>query len=390
MRRWSSASTVALIAATTLASCTSANGTGDRGSGTPSSTTTLLPAPSTEPPRIPSATELPGEEVLLEFADEHHAFALLSVCDRPAGPPCAFRIAVLADGGDWELRDTPLPPAGREGAGHSLTVAGPGSARLSAVDPEGGTRSWLTTDGARTWRPAPQEPAAPTGEIPRGAELLLDGPVRVLMPDTAVYRDLAAQPPLIRPGRPQRLADGSHWTAGEDPDTGRVLIARTEDHGRGWRLLGPLPTPSGHGDDVRIRTLVTGPGTLYAFETGALLTDVFTGSSAEALVAIHRSTDDGRTWKRAWSGGGGAAPRSLIGTPIAAADGSLTVYADNGIHTSRDGGGTFEITRPGPPPEEPSLTRAGYLLTDLGLPGHYRISADGFSWHTLILGGDPA
>jgi hypothetical protein len=81
-------------------------------------------------------------------------------------------------------------------------------------------------------------------------------------------------------------------------------------------------------------------------------------------------------------------PASVFGSPIAAADGTLVVYADDSIYVSEDGGSTFTISRPGPPPEEPALTRAGYLLTDLDHAGHYRISADGFSWHTIVLGSE--
>ncbi|MDT0443143.1 sialidase family protein [Streptomyces johnsoniae] len=375
---------VVLLAATLLA-CTAEQQDRPGPTEAPSPSATLLPTPSAEPPRIPSATELPGQDVLLRFADAAHAFALLTDC-RDDGA-CAVRAAVLADDG-WQLRDTPAGATVGDGTDHTLQVAGPGSARLSQRDAEGHEESWLTTDGGATWQPAPAEPAGTAPEIPSGALLVADEQVNVLMPDTAEYKVLAEQPPLTGIDRLDLLADGTYWTRGKDRGTGEPAAAVTRDLGRTWELLPPLPTPPGHGHHAELRALVAAEDALYAFETGVLLSDVYRGTTAGSLIAVHRSADDGRTWERVWTGGGGASPRSLLGTPIAAADGSLVVYADDGIYTSRDGGATFETTRPGPPPEEPALTPGGYLLTDIGNPGHYRISADGFTWHTLILGGN--
>ncbi|MDT0342494.1 beta propeller repeat protein [Streptomyces litchfieldiae] len=387
MRRGSSVATVLLLAAALLSCSSSSEPDEDRDTEPPPPSAEPLPTPSTEPPRVPSATELPGRDVWLQFADERNAFALLTVCETDSGP-CAFRLAVLEDGIGWELRDTPLPAADPDGRHHNMEVAGPGSARVSAQHEDGTVESWLTTDGGRTWQPAGAAADGTAEEIPEGAELSLGDGIRVLMPDTAEYRRLAEQPPLADLTWPAATGDGSYWTSGTDPDTGERAIALTEDRGRGWRVLAPLPTPAGH-EDAQTREVVAGPGgVLYAFETGVVMTDVFSGSSAELLVAVHRSEDRGESWERVWTGGGGATPRSLLGTPIAAADDTLTVYADDGIYTSHDHGRSFDVTRPGPPPEEPDLTRAGYLLRDLGIPGHYRISADGFTWHTLILGGN--
>ncbi|ARQ68776.1 WD40/YVTN/BNR-like repeat-containing protein [Streptomyces marincola] len=406
MRQRPGLAAVAMLA-TALLACTP-GGTEEPGRPTPSAPAPVsppTPMPSAEPPRIPSADGMPAQDVALQFADPAHAFALLTDCpDRGA---CTISLAVLEDGGGWHLRDTPLRGTAGDGTDRALEVAGPGSARLIQRDGTGGTKSWLSTDGGRTWRTASAKPTGTTEEIPEGATLVAgdtDAPgdiwdswdawdtggngeqVEVLMPDTAEYRVLAEQPPLDVVRRLGQLPDGTYWAQGHATGNGDPAVAVTRDRGRSWELLAQPPTPPGHSHNAEVRSLVAAGDALFAFETGVLLADIHRGTTAGALIAIHRSDDGGRSWERVWTGGGGTVPRSLLGTPIAAADGSLVVYADDGIFTSRDGGVSFENTRVGPPPERPALTRAGYLLTGLGTPGHYRISADGFTWHTIVLG----
>lgn len=352
-----------------------------------------VPSPSQEPPPIPSASGLPGRVIGLDLADTSSGFALLADCPpSPAGEGgCAYHVAVLVSAAAWEIRDAPLPAGDPRGLGAVIEAASPGHARLTVP---GGfaeeDRVWVTADGGRTWQPAPPGPSGTVGRVPPGAALTKtdDGAVAALMPATAELRTLAQQPPLTGTGEPGLLPDGRHWIAGTDPASGLPAVAVTAPDGGGWQPLAPLPVPEGYGQRVTPRgtELAAGPGGLYAFLTGPM-PGLTTGRHGAGLLAIDVSDDGGRSWERVWTRAQDARPGSLSGVPIPAADGSLLVYAQDAIYVSRDGGRTFGVDRPGTPPEEPSLTRAGYLLRDLGQPGYYRVSADGFSWRTVVLAG---
>ncbi|MGP4112990.1 hypothetical protein ACTWP5_19025 [Streptomyces sp. 4N509B] len=358
------------------------------------------PAPSVEAPRVPSAPELPGRVLGLDFADEEHGFALLAECrqtlPRGAGRDCAFGVAVLDGDGAWRLREAPMGDGDLDEFGFLVEAASPGHARLSAQgDPYdlGDDAVWVTRDAGRSWTSGEARPEGTVAAIPDGARLSLttDGLV-ALMPETAAYRLLREQPRLTDLGEPRPLGDGRHWVAGRDPETGDPALAVSRASGRGWRTLAPLPTAPPFRNLVRHRDvwLAAGPDGLYALENG--LSDEPDGGTSslygDSLLGIHVSEDDGRSWRRVWRHlDGDSRPGALLGTPMTATDGSLRVYGYDAIYVSRDGGYTFAVERPGPPPEEPLLTRAGYLLTDLTNPGHYRLSADGFTWHTVVLGG---
>jgi hypothetical protein len=224
---------------------------------------------------------------------------------------------------------------------------------------------------------------------------LVDERLAALMPRTAEYRVLERQPPLEQLATPGLLPDGRRWVPGVDPVTGAPALAVSQDQGRGWRVLAPLPTAPAFLGSVSHNELrlTAGPDGLYAFESGVADPSggagTQTGMYGSTLLGIHVSGDDGRSWQRVWTHEDSSSrPGSVVGTPIAAADGSVWVYGHDAIHVSRDGGRSFAVERPGPPPEEPGLTRAGYLLTDLDLAGHYRISADGFTWSTIVLGSE--
>jgi hypothetical protein len=359
--------------------------------------------PSIEAPVIPSDAELPGRVVALDFADDSHAFALLADCQSslPYGATrgCSYHLAVLdSAAGTWEVRDTPLPTGDLNEFGFVVEAASPDHARLSSVTGDVldnvGDTVWLTDDAGRTWQRGKAGTSGTVEGIPRGASLTLvrDG-LAALMPGTGEYRLLERQPPLRELGPPGLLPDGRHWVAGIDPATGAPAIAVSQDEGRGWRQLSPLPTAPAFTGNVSHRELrlAAGPDGLYAFESGVPDPEGGIGTSfyGSTLLGVHVSGDDGRSWQRVWTYEDGTSrPGSVFGMPIAAADGSLLVYGDDAIYVSRDGGRSFTVERPGPPPEEPELTRAGYLLTDLDHTGHYRISADGFSWHTIVLGSE--
>jgi hypothetical protein len=83
-------------------------------------------------------------------------------------------------------------------------------------------------------------------------------------------------------------------------------------------------------------------------------------------------------------------PRSLLGVPIAAADGSLTIHGEDGVWRSIDQGRSF--TRAGDsrgPTGWVATTSLGYLYGDALGAGRYRISADGVRWTTFDMGDGP-
>ncbi|MGP3967972.1 hypothetical protein [Streptomyces sp. 6N223] len=366
---------------------------------------TPTPAPSVQAPLIPSDAALPGQVIALDFADDSHGFVLLADCQDglPYGTArgCTYSLAALdGESGTWELRDTPLPTGDRTEFGFVVEAASAGHARLSSVTgavlDDIGDTVWVTDDAGRSWRRGDAGTSGTVPAIPEGSHVaLVDERLAALMPRTAEYRLLERQPPLEELSTPGLLPDGRHWVAGVDPVTGASALAVSQDEGRGWRTLAPLPTAPAFAGSAGYRELrlVAGPDGLYAFESGVADhggdSDAQAGLYGSTLLGIHVSGDDGRSWQRVWTHEDSSSrPGSVIGTPIAAADGSLVVYGDDAIYVSRDGGRSFAVERPGPPPEEPALTRAGYLLTDLDHAGHYRVSADGFTWSTIVLGSE--
>jgi hypothetical protein len=404
----------AVLAAAALLGCSSGSGPAADGEGA-GPTPTPTPAPSLQAPLIPSDAALPGQVISLDFADDGHGFALLADCQDglPYGVTrgCVYRLAAL-DGasGSWELHDTPLPTGDRHEFGFVVEAASAGHARLSSVTgavlDEIGDTVWVTDDAGRTWRRGDAGASGTVAAIPGGSHVaLVDERLAALMPRTAEYRVLERQPPLEQLATPGLLPDGRHWVPGVDPVSGAPALAVSQDEGRGWRVLAPLPTAPAFLGSVSHRELrlVAGPDGLYAFESGVADDGGGggggigvggsgagqTGIYGSRLLGIHVSGDDGRSWRRVWTHEDSASrPGSILGTPIAAADGSVWVYGDDAIYVSRDGGRGFVVERPGPPPEEPALTRAGYVLTDLESAGHYRISADGFTWSTIVLGAE--
>ncbi|SOD61049.1 hypothetical protein SAMN06297387_102465 [Streptomyces zhaozhouensis] len=385
---------VLVLTALTLLSCTSAEQATDdpAASGTPGATP--APEPSADPPPIPSETQLSGQVAQLSFAGPDHAAALLVECLHAATRHegnCSYRVAVLDEDG-WVTRDTPLPTTPAANSLFTVEAVGERGVRVSS-----GQEDWLSTDGGARWRS--DSPSAgpdgrtaraiPEGAVPRPAGQDPDErALEVLSPDDARPRRLAGQPPLTELGRPGRLPEGGWWVAGLDPETGQPDIAITLDAGREWERLRLLErAPEADRRSVNSLVLAAGPEDWYVLASGSATLEPGSSSAlATTLLAIYRGSDDGTGWERVWSPSAGPGPHSLVGTPIAADDGSLTVYSFDAIYRSDDRGHTFEVTRPGAPPELPELTPAGYLLTDLSQPGHYRISTDGFTWRTVVLG----
>ncbi|WP_062206959.1 hypothetical protein [Streptomyces sp. NBRC 109706] len=405
MARRSPLPKVLLLATLALLSCTATEQPTDDPAASEAPTPTPRAVPSSTPPPIPSAPELSGQVTQLSLAGPDHAAALLIDCaptdgtDGPDGPEngsaarghCVYRVAVL-EGDRWGIRETPLPTTPGGGSLYTVEAVGTGALRVSSGD-----RDWVSTDGGLHWAPAPPTapetvPEIPPGAVPRPAGLSADDrALEVLLPETAEARRLAEQPPLTELGRPGPLPGGGWWVAGLDPETAEPDIAVTRDAGRGWQRLGLLdaaPTPHPH--DVNSLVLAAGPTDWYVLASGNAAVGTGGAALTTSVLTVYRSSDEGASWRPTWSAGSGPGPQSLVGTPIAGADGSLTVYSFDAIYTSTDRALSFAVTRQGAPPELPELTPAGHLLTDLGQPGHYRLSADGFTWRTVILGGrDP-
>jgi hypothetical protein len=344
------------------------------------------------PPRVPSGTELPGDAVGVGFAADGSGFALLAECGKTR---CVQRVAVLDKGaGAWRMGTSPLPDVtGDLGITAGLVVLGPGRALITEGKWPPPERTWYTGDGGSSWRQATGDAVGSTPTVPEGGVLVEDctgpdeegnGCVRTrllaVMPDTGEYRVLAHQPPLKGVMTPAGQIGVRLYAAGLDPNSGNPALAVSEDRGSSWRRASLPAGPEGWSMSV-----VSDGSALYAAHHGQLLDE---DDVKNGLLAIHRSTDGGRTWEQVWKHRKGVEPRSILGAPIAAIDGSLTVHGEDGVWRSTDEGRSF--TRSGPGGRGPqgwvTTTPLGYLWGDSFGAGRYRISADGVRWTTFDLG----
>ncbi|GAB2990763.1 hypothetical protein GCM10023080_065650 [Streptomyces pseudoechinosporeus] len=352
-------------------------------------------APSSEAaasPRIPSGTDLPGSSVAVDFARDGSGFALLAECGETR---CRQRVAVLDKGADaWRLGRSPLADVTVEhGITATLRVLEPGRALITEGVWPPPDRTWFTSDGGRHWRQGSARPSGTTPALPEGVTLFEDctrmdqegnncehARVLTVLPTTGEFRALATQPPLKPPVIPAGQIKDLVFASGRDPRSGRVALAVSEDGGRSWRLS----RPTGTGESVWALR-VTGTGkVLYAAEPGELPDEE---NVKNGLLALHRSTDGGGTWERVWEHRKGVDPRSLLGPPIAAADGSLTIHGEDGVWRSTDGGRSFaRHGNSGGMSGWVTTTALGYLWGDSFGAGSWRLSTDGVHWTRFELG----
>ncbi|MDX2531243.1 sialidase family protein [Streptomyces europaeiscabiei] len=350
-------------------------------------------------PRIPSASTLPGWSHSLGFAADGSGFALLAECTDER---CRQHVAVLdTDAGKWRLAKSPLPDVkGDLGITAGLHVLGAGRAVI--IDQhEDWSRpgpTWFTRDGGRTWAVGTQKPQGTTATVPPGG-LLVDECVEldasdpantcarnrllVVMPDTGEHVVLERQPPLKGLLAPSGdVARNALFVSGEDPESGLPTQARSEDRGRTWQLT-DMPGAAKEGWGFQV---VAGRDGLYAQQTGRLPDHE---EVKNGLRALHTSTDGGHTWTRLWTYRRGVEPLSSLGDVVAADDGSLTVYGENGVWRSTDRARTFQRAR-GSHGAAGSVTSTpiGWLWADSYGNGHYRISTDGIHWQEFTVGSD--
>jgi photosystem II stability/assembly factor-like uncharacterized protein len=303
------------------------------------------------------------------------------------GKTCTSGLLITEDGGEhWLARALPaqLPPSDML----RLFVLGPRSAAVGAYNLDGGGQRFSTADAGLTWQPVPAAGSDTAATIPDGGLLdvagatdVLDrGPVLVAVaPDSGRMLPLGTKPPLTDPLPTSTIPlAGGWWLAGKDPATGRWALAVSRNGGRSWSVK-PLP----NAPDTMRYALMGGRGTtLYAVAGGEAQ------GSPPGLNAIFRSTDGGNTWEQTFQGGNGREPRSLLGYPVAAADGQLIIGAGSGLAwASQDGGHTFH--------ELPSdtvsgiirRTRGGYLASpSFGMSNVYKFSTDGVQWKEITVG----
>ncbi|MFD3839952.1 WD40/YVTN/BNR-like repeat-containing protein [Streptomyces sp. NPDC058642] len=348
-------------------------------------------APQTAgPARIPSGAGLPGGVVDVGFAADGSGFALLAECGKKR---CVQRVAVLEKGaGAWRLGTSPLPDVtGDLGITAGLVVLGPGRALITEGRWPPPERTWFTGDAGDSWREATNEPTGTTTTVPEGGVLVENcsrpdeegnGCARsrlvAVMPDTGEYRILADQPPLKGVVIPAGHIGARLYASGLDPRSGNPALAVSEDRGKTWRTSAMPAGPKGWS-----MTVVTDGSVLYASHHGQLPDE---DDVKNGLLAIARSTDGGRTWEQVWKHSKGAEPRSILGAPIAAADGSLTIHGEDGVWRSTDDGRSFTRSGGRGPQGWVTTTPLGYLWGDSFGAGRYRISADGVHWRTFDLG----
>jgi hypothetical protein len=336
-------------------------------------------APSSTPP--PSLPMVSGTTVYgVTFADLGHGYAMRATCGRY---DCTLDVLSTVDREHWTARQVPKAdtPPGTMGA---LSVLGPDEFTVDLFPPNqpGAVRRVYSGDGGRTWERTPTEPGGEVTEIPPGAALgshcvgdragCRSTEVVVVLPGSGRSARLAGTPRLERAYAGQvPLASGQWWMSGLNPDTHRPQLAVSENDGRTWTVAAPPIAPAGVD---AVWSVVASGRRLYASAGGNLSTGDY------GILAIFRSDDGGRTWRRT----GRSLPHLVTGDLVAAVDGSLLVSTVNGTAlVSRNGGATFT-------PEKArfrgvaSWTRYGYVTwTEPGIG--IAFSSDGVHWHDLHL-----
>jgi hypothetical protein len=332
--------------------------------------------PSSTPPAAPPAS--PKTTYVLDFADADHGYALARAC-QPGVAGCAFILYRTEDGGrTWTPRKLPTPPDPKTGYFSSaLYVLGPDEV---ALDRGGGRDGWdrvHSTDGGRTWHDLTRWWNPENATAPLAPDAQLSGrcgvapvvntecqSIGAVQPDTGKFVAIPTEPPVdVEQFGSVAGTKGKWWTVGRSRTTGKMALAVTTDAGRTWSN-----TPITDDGSLGRWAVVARNGLMYAV-----------ASDSSTLLSVWRSTDDGKSWETTNDGSGGQP--GLVGTPIAAADGTL--IGSDGVtrYVSRDGGRTFR--RDGTATGDVTWTRAGYLRTH---GDEFALSADGLHWREFSVG----
>jgi hypothetical protein len=322
---------------------------------------------------VPPATTPDAKDTsyILDFADLDHGYALARKCPRSTSG-CAFTLYRTTDGGQtWALRY--LPPALDPETGYgsaTMYVLGPDAVLVDRPMRDGVDRTY-STDGGRSWHWVQTLDTGATAPLPHGALLTTRcGPqpytetagcpdVGTIQPRTGRFVATPTQPPLVAEQiGPSPTQSGGYWVVGRSRTTDEYGIAVSADSGRTWSvdelgLWGP--------DGPLTWSVVENTGVMYLL-----------ASSSVGALRVWSSTDGGKSWTFVYSEDSGP---QVVGSPVAAGDGSLLVSDGMSTWKSGDGGRTFVKTED--QPFGVKWTRAGYLWLKVD---RFELSGDGMHW----------
>lgn len=309
---------------------------------------------------------------LVDFADPDHGYALARSC-ATGNEGCRYTLYRTADGGKaWQPRQLPKPDNGASYFAATLYVLGPDAVAIDRPIGDKADRIH-SDDGGRTW----SEAGPPGSPLPLNVGALVVGAcgakphrnqgctdIGTIDSASGAFVPVPEQPPLtgISVG-PVAMADGRWWAAGASASTHNGAVAVSDDGGRTWLSgeLGAWAVPS---------AVVERDGVLYAI--GFAYDVRITG------LGVWRSGDDGRSWTLM---GISDKLNAMVGSPVAASDGSLIVSDGTTVYVSTDEGGTFK--RVGDAFGAVKWTRAGYLRMNVN---KFALSTDGLNWREFTIG----
>jgi photosystem II stability/assembly factor-like uncharacterized protein len=324
----------------------------------------------------------PEQSFVVDFADADHGYALATHCPKNR-QGCSFTMYVTTDGGrNWQPRKLPAPPNPKTSYfaatmyvldPDQIAIDRPGGSPMRPMSrvysPDAG-RSWQVID---RWAIERFEPVA-TGGLLTGAcfaqplaAVGCEG-LATIQPGSGKTVPIPTQPRLyLQCVGSEATADGRLWTVGRDRSTGAWSVAVSDDDGRTWTTseLAVVGVPAADG-----WSLVERNGVMYV-----------TANDSRSLLGVWRSTDDGQSWTRTWSMSEKTSLPAIVGSPIAAGDGSLILSDAKLTYVSTDQGRTFRWTGDNPGGTV-TWTRAGYLRAN---GDEYALSKDGLTWRTFTI-----